>query len=565
MNPRFSFVHVNVGFRLACICRRTTKSQVAMGDVMCSFEVLLHQKNESIERLKAALATQSAHALQVRVKKDEEILRFVRELARVHRRADEVGVEFKKVVIQNRELRVEADRLRASLVEANVLVKDLHAALGARGRMGVLPPPQSTPSLAAMSAPPAQPSPSPCSELFQTRQQARFHALPPARTFGAARDSRAPVRKPVGLGLNLRQLSLSGPPLRKRIGEDEVAIAAQVPLPSSSSDDGDASDHGEMEARGDDGEAGADDEADDATVGSSAPIACSSPPSLLHHPIAATSQLAPLPARGSAAGASSGLRRPTTWTMILDAVADVCPPSSSPRRDGDKACVGSAVGQEATAEETRRSRSLASSPASVWARSAASPAAMSPAASSPAAMSPAAINPAAINPAASSPAASSPAAINPAASSPATAAAPSPEPLMKSPDCWDDGWEHGWEEPHDEPLSSHAHEGPNAAAASLPPPTFDEADYETSSEGEDVDEQESISESISEAPASSAEVSAEVSAALTALNGRSGRRRCSMSGPLARPSYKDSVQRVLATAPRGAGKQTLRSISLYDD
>jgi hypothetical protein len=78
----------------------------------------------------------------VRVKKDEEILRFVRELARVHRRADEVGVEFKKVVIQNRELRVEADRLRASLVEANVLVKDLHAALGARGRMGVLPPPQ---------------------------------------------------------------------------------------------------------------------------------------------------------------------------------------------------------------------------------------------------------------------------------------------------------------------------------------------------------------------------------------------------------------------------------------
>ncbi|KOO23295.1 hypothetical protein Ctob_000596, partial [Chrysochromulina tobinii] len=140
---------------------------------------------------------------------------------------------------------------------------------------------------------------------------------------------------------------------------------------------------------------------------------------------------------------------------------------------------------------------------------------MSPAASSPAAMSPAAINPAAINPAASSPAASSPAAmspaaINPAASSPATAAAPSPEPLMKSPDCWDDGWEHGWEEPQDEPLSSHAHEGPNAAAASLPPPTFDEADYETSSEGEDVDEQESISESISEAPASSAEVSAEV-------------------------------------------------------
>ena len=132
---------------------------------------------------------------------------------------------------------------------------------------------------------------------------------------------------------------------------------------------------------------------------------------------------------------------------------------------------------------------------------------------------------------------------------------------MKSPDCWDDGWEHGWEEPHDEPLSSHAHEGPNAAAASLPPPTFDEADYETSSEGEDVDEQESISESISEAPASSAGVSA----ALTALNGRSGRRRCSMSGPLARPSYKDSVQRVLATAPRGAGKQTLRSISLYDD
>ena len=537
---------------------------------MCSFEVLLHQKNESIERLKAALATQSAHALQVRVKKDEEILRFVRELARVHRRADEVGVEFKKVVIQNRELRVEADRLRASLVEANVLVKDLHAALGARGRMGVLPPPQSTPSLAAMSAPLAQPSPSPCSELFQTRQQARFHALPPARTFGAARESRAPVRKPVGLGLNLRQLSLSGPPLRKRIGEDEVAIAAQVPLPSSSSDDGDASDHGEMEARGDDGEAGADDEADDATVGSSAPIACSSPPSLLHHPIAATSQLAPLPARGSAAGASSGLRRPTTWTMILDAVADVCPPSSSPRRDGDKACVGSAVGQEATAEETRRSRSLASSPASVWARSAASPAAMSPAASSPAAMSPAAINPAAINPAASSPAASSPAAsspaaINPAASSPATASAPSPEPLMKSPDCWDDGWEHGWEEPQDEPLSSHAHEGPNAAAASLPPLTFDEADYETSSEGEDVDEQESISESISEAPASSAEVSAEVSAALTALNGRSGRRRCSMSGPLARPSYKDSVQRVLATAPRGAGKQTLRSISLYDD
>jgi len=554
---------------LACICR-TTKSPVAMGDVMCSFEVLLHQKNESIERLKAALATQSAHALQVRVKKDEEILRFVRELARVHRRADEVGVEFKKVVIQNRELRVEADRLRASLVEANVLVKDLHAALGARGRMGVLPPPLSTPSLAAMSAPPAQPSPSPCSELFQTRQQARFHALPPARTFGAARESRAPVRKPVGLGLNLRQLSLSGPPLRKRIGEDEVAIAAQVPLPSSSSDDGDASDHGEMEARGDDGEAGADDEADDATVGSSAPIACSPPTSLLHHPIAATSQLAPLPARGSAAGASSGLRRPTTWTMILDAVADVCPPSSSPRRDGDKACVGSAVGQEATAEETRRSRSLASSPASVWARSAASPAAMSPAASSPAAMSPAAINPAAINPAASSPAASSPAAmspaaINPAASSPATAAAPSPEPLMKSPDCWDDGWEHGWEEPQDEPLSSHAHEGPNAAAASLPPPTFDEADYETSSEGEDVDEQESISESISEAPASSAEVSAEVSAALTALNGRSGRRRCSMSGPLARPSYKDSAQRVLATAPRGAGKQTLRSISLYDD
>ena len=504
---------------------------------MCSFEVLLHQKNESIERLKAALATQSAHALQVRVKKDEEILRFVRELARVHRRADEVGVEFKKVVIQNRELRVEADRLRASLVEANVLVKDLHAALGARGRMGVLPPPQSTPSLAAMSAPPAQPSPSPCSELFQTRQQARFHALPPARTFGAARESRAPVRKPVGLGLNLRQLSLSGPPLRKRIGEDEVAIAAQVPLPSSSSDDGDASDHGEMEARGDDGEAGADDEADDATVGSSAPIACSPPPSLLHHPIAATSQLASLPARGSAAGASSGLRRPTTWTMILDAVADVCPPSSSPRRDGDKACVGSAVGQEATAEETRRSRILASSPASVWARSAASPAAMSPAASSPAAMSPAASNP--------------------AASSPATAAAPSPEPLMKSPD----GWEHGWEEPQDEPLPSHAHEGPNAAAASLPPPTFDEADYETSSEGEDVDEQESISESISEAPASSAGVSA----ALTALNGRSGRRRCSMSGPLARPSYKDSVQRVLATAPRGAGKQTLRSISLYDD
>ena len=526
-----------------------------MGDVMCSFEVLLHQKNESIERLKAALATQSAHALQVRVKKDEEILRFVRELARVHRRADEVGVEFKKVVVQNRELRVEADRLRASLVEANVLVKDLHAALGARGRMGVLPPPLSTPSLAAMSAPPAQPSPSPCSELFQTRQQARFHALPPARTFGAARESRAPVRKPVGLGLNLRQLSLSGPPLRKRIGEDEVAIAAQVPLPSSSSDDGDASDHGEMEARGDDGEAGADDEADDATVGSSAPIACSPPPSLLHHPIAATSQLAPLPARGSAAGASSGLRRPTTWTMILDAVADVCPPEQLPGRDGDEACVGSAVGQEATAEETRRSRSLASSPASVWARSAASPAAMSPAASSPAAMSPAAMSPAAI----------SPAAINPAASSPATAAAPSPEPLMKSPDCWDDGWEHGWEEPQDEPLSSHAHESPNAAAASLPPPTFDEADYETSSEGEDVDEQESISESISEAPASSAEVSAEVSAALTALNGRSGRRRCSMSGPLARPSYKDSVQRVLATAPRGAGKQTLRSISLYDD
>jgi hypothetical protein len=516
--------------------------EVTMG----SFETLLHQKNESIERLKAALATQSAHTLQVRVKKDEEILRFVRELARVHRRAEEVGVEFKKVVFQNRELRAEADRLRASLVEANVLVKDLHAALGARGRMGVPPPPQGTPSLAAMSAPPAQPSPSPCSELFQTRQQPRFHALPPTRTFEAARESRAPVRKPVGLGLNLRQLSLSGPPLRKRIGEDEVAIASQVPLPSSSSDDGDASDHGEMEARGDDGEAGVDDGADDATVGSSAPIACSPPSSLLHHTIAAASQLAASPARSSAAGASCGLRRPTTWAMILDSVADVCPPELLdvcppeliPGRDGDEACVGSAVGQEATAEETRRPSNLASSPASMGARSAS----MSPAASSPAA---------------SSPAASSPAENSPAAMSPATAAAPSPEPLTKSPDCWDDGWEHGWEEPQDEPLPSHVHEGPNAAAASLPPPTFDEADYKTSSEGEDVDEQASISEE----PAGSAEVSA----ALTALNGRSGRRRCSMSGPLARPSYKDSVQRVLANAPRGAGKQTLRSISLHDD
>ena len=157
---------------------------------------LLMTQSEEIRLLRARISAQQAQQRRTVEVKDAEIVRHIQSLSRVHRRVDEIGVEYRKVVDCNRELQATSERKQVALQEANALVTDLHKRLIAqhRGASKMAGPPgleQHRPAESALPELSRQPE-----RPQRPASDVENHAVPP------------PTRR-MGLGIKLKPGTLS--------------------------------------------------------------------------------------------------------------------------------------------------------------------------------------------------------------------------------------------------------------------------------------------------------------------------------------------------------------------